>query len=77
MVYFITSYSIMLTIKHVLSTYTFTNVTKHVFKIRMCLLRTWRHSFQIYKLGVQLVLDLGIAWSVRCYSNVLCAMSDY
>ena len=26
--------------KHVLGTYTFTNVKKHIFKIRMCLLHT-------------------------------------
>ena len=31
---------IMLTSKHVLGVYTFTNVSKHVFKMRMCLLRT-------------------------------------
>ena len=28
-----------LLIKHVIGTYTFTNVSKHIFKIRMCLLR--------------------------------------
>ena len=38
LVYLITSYSIMLTIKHILGSYIFTNVSKHVFKIRMCLL---------------------------------------
>ena len=36
MVYLINSYSIMLTSKHVLGLYTFTNVSKHVFKIHMC-----------------------------------------
>ena len=28
------------TSKHILGTYTFTNINKHVFKIHMCLLRT-------------------------------------
>ena len=40
MVYFITPYSIIITSKHVLGMYTFTNVSKHVFKIRIGLLRT-------------------------------------
>ena len=31
---------IMLTSKHVLGTYMFANISKHVFKIRICLLRT-------------------------------------
>ena len=39
MVYFITSYWIMLTSKNVLGTYTFTIVGKKIFKIRMRLLR--------------------------------------
>ena len=67
----------MLTSKQALGTYTFTNVSKHVFKIRMCLILTWRHGYQIYKLRFQLGLDLGSAWSVWRYSNVRCKMSDY
>ena len=63
--------------KHVLGMYAFTNVSKHVFKIRMCLLRTQRHGCQIYKLRFQLGLDLWITQSVRRYSNVHCMMSDY
>ena len=63
--------------KHVLGTYTFTNVSKHAFKIRMCLLRTQRHGCQIYQLRVQLGLDQGSSWSVQCYSDVCCMMSDY
>ena len=63
--------------KHVLCTYTFTNVSKHVFQIRMCLLRTQRHGCQVYRLRVQLGLDLGSAWSVQRYLNILCTMSDY
>ena len=31
---------IMITSKHVIGMYTFTNVCKHVFKIRMCLIFT-------------------------------------
>ena len=36
-----------------------------------------RHGCQIYQLRVKLRLDLGSAWSVCCYSNVRCTMSDY
>ena len=38
MINHVTSYSIMLTTKHVLGTYTFTNVSKHIFNIPICLL---------------------------------------
>ena len=60
----ITSYLIMLTSKHVLGTYTLTKVSKDAFKKHMCLLRTYRHGCQIYKLRVQLGLDRGSDWSV-------------
>ena len=50
----------MLTSKHILGNYTFTNVSKHVFKIWMCLLRMKWHGWQIYKLRFQLGLDLGV-----------------
>ena len=63
--------------KHVLGTYTFNNVSKHVLKIRMCLLRTQWHGCQIYKLRVKLGLDIGSSWSVWSYQNVPCTMSDY
>ena len=66
----------MLTSKHVLGTYTFTNVSTHIFKIRMCLLRTYQHVCQIHQLRVQLELDLGSDWYVHSYSNVRHTMSD-
>ena len=50
LVYFVTSYQTMLTSKHVIGTYTFTNVSKHVFKIHMHLLRTQRHGCHVWEL---------------------------
>ena len=70
-------YSIIITSKNLLGTYTFTNISKHVFKICLCLLRMQQHGCQIYKLRLQLGLDLGSAWSVLHYSNVRRTMSDY
>ena len=63
--------------KHVLGMYMFTNVSKNLYKIRMCLIRTYRHGCQIYNLIFQLGLDLVSVWSVRHYLNVRCTMSEY
>ena len=43
----------------------------------MCLLRTKLRGYQIYKLRVQLGLNLESAWYVRRYLNVRCTVIDY